>query len=126
MNILIILTNLLLSEALRELLTRNVPECQIVAANDFCAADDFKPDMLMADVHNLTQYLMPRWPEAKIILIDTGLEPDQVINLLLTHRLAGVLDTHTDVALFKKALKAIVAGQVWIGNGKIRAILDQA
>ena len=126
MNILIILSNFLLREALRELLTRNVTECQIAAANDFCTVDGFKPHVIMADAHNLTQYLTPRWPEAKIILIDTGLEHDQVINMLLTYRLAGVIDTHTDVALFKKALKAIGAGQVWIDNGKIRAILNQA
>jgi DNA-binding NarL/FixJ family response regulator len=126
MNILIILSNLLLREALLELLTRNVTECQIAAASDFCTVDGFKPDVILADAHNLTQYLTPRWPEAKIILIDTGLAQDEIINLLLTHRLAGVIDTHTDVALFKKALKAIGAGQVWIDNGKLRAILNQA
>ena len=126
MKILIMLSNILLCEALRELLTRNVTGCQIAAATDFCTVDGFKPDVIMADTHNLTQYLMPRWPEAKIILIDTGLEQDQVINLLLTFRLDGVIDTHTDLALFRKALKAIVAGQVWIDNGKIRAILNHA
>jgi len=126
MNILIILSNLLLREALRELLTRNVTECQIAAASDFYTVDGLKPDVIMADAHNLTQYLTPQWPEAKIILIDTGLEQDQVINMLLTYRLAGVIDTRTDVALFKKALKAIGAGQVWIDNGKLRAILNQA
>jgi DNA-binding NarL/FixJ family response regulator len=89
-------------------------------------ADGFQPDMVMVDARNLTQDPMPRCPEAKIILIDTGLELDEVINLLLTYRLDGVIDRHTDVALFKKALKAIVAGQLWIDNGKMRAILDQA
>ncbi|HEY6874044.1 MAG TPA: response regulator transcription factor [Geobacteraceae bacterium] len=126
MNILICLSNALLGEALREFLARNVPECQLAVANDFCTVDGFQPDMVMADARNLTQYPMPRCPDAKILLIDTGLEPDQVINLLLTYRLAGVIDRHTDVALFKKALKAIIAGQVWIDNGKIRAILNQA
>ncbi|HEX8961039.1 MAG TPA: response regulator transcription factor [Geobacteraceae bacterium] len=126
MKILICLSSVLLAEALQELLTRNVPECQIAVATDFCTADAFQPDMVMTDARNLTQDPMPRCPGEKIILIDTGLEPDQVISLLLTHRLAGVIDRHTDVALLKKALKAIATGQVWIDNGKIRAILDQA
>jgi len=126
MKILICLSNVLLGEALRELLARNVPGWQIVAAKDFCMADGFQPDMVMVDARNLTQDPMPRCPEAKIILIDTGLEPDEVINLLLTYRLDGVIDRHTDVALFKKALKAIVAGHIWIDSGKIRTILNQA
>jgi DNA-binding NarL/FixJ family response regulator len=126
MKILIILSNLLLGEALRELVTTNVPECRVAAANDFLIAEGSQPDIIITDARNLMQNLMPRCPEARIILIDTGLEEDQVINILLTYRLDGVIETHTDVATFKKALKTIVEGQVWIGNGKVRAILDQA
>jgi DNA-binding NarL/FixJ family response regulator len=126
MKILICLSNVLLGKALLELLARNVPGCQIAAAKDFCVADGFQPDVVMVDARNLTQDPMTRCHDAKIILIDTGLEPDELINLLLTYRLDGVIDRYTDVALFKKALKAIVAGQLWIDNGKMRAILDQA
>ena len=61
--------------------------------------------------------------EAKIILIDTGLGEEEVINLLFRHQLDGVISTGTDSELFWKALKTIRSGQIWIDNNKLRGML---
>jgi DNA-binding NarL/FixJ family response regulator len=124
MNLLIILSNYLLCEALREHLTRELTGCRIIAITDCCDVEDFVPDTIMADAHTLSQYLRPRWPEAKIVLLDTGLDVDQLTGLLLNFKLNGIIDTHTDIALFKKALHAIDAGQVWINYDRIKGIVD--
>lgn len=124
MKILIYLSNLLLGEALRELLSKELSGYQVMATDDSRMIDDFQPAKIFSDARNLTRILPMRSSDAKIVLIDTGLEEEQVINLLLSCRLDGVISPQTDVPLFRKALKAIDSGQVWIDNGKMRAILD--
>jgi len=123
-KILICLCNLLLGEALREFLHKELTGYQVVTTDDSRLIDDFQPAKIFTDARNLTRTLPLSSTGAKIILIDTGLEEEQVINLLLSCRLDGVISPQTDIALFRKALKAIDSGQVWIDNGKMRAILD--
>jgi DNA-binding NarL/FixJ family response regulator len=67
-----------------------------------------------------------RWPDAKLVLIDTGLPEEEIISLLFAHRLHGIIATDTTPELFLKALDAIRAGQVWIDNRKIKALIHSS
>jgi DNA-binding NarL/FixJ family response regulator len=126
MNILINLGSFLLCEALGRLLDNELEGHQVLATNLADKTDDFLPDKILVDAGTISQSMAIRWPDAKIILIDTGLEEEVIINLLLSHQLDGVIKTDTNLSLFKKALNAIDAGQVWIDNSRIRALLKHA
>lgn len=126
MNILINLGSFLLCEALGRLLDNEPEGYQVLLSNDADKVVNFIPDKIIVDACTINQSLAARWPEAKIILIDTGLEEEVIINLLLTYQLDGVIKTNTDFPLFKKALKAIDSGQVWIDNSRIRTLFKHA
>jgi DNA-binding NarL/FixJ family response regulator len=126
MNILINLGSFLLCEALGRLLDNELEGHQVLATNLVDKTDGFLPDKILVDAGTISQGMAIRWPYAKIILIDTGLEEEVIINLLLSHQLDGVIKTDTNLSLFKKALNAIDAGQVWIDNSRIRALLKHA
>ncbi len=126
MNILIHLGSLLLCEALERLLENESQGYQVLATNVAGKVGNFIPDKIIVDACTISQCLAVRWPEAKIILIDTGLEEEVIVNLLLSYQLDGVIKTDTDLPLFKKALNAIDAGQVWIDNSRIRTLLKHA
>jgi len=122
-RILINLTSLLLSEAVQLLLQnhQDEPRLQIAVRNN--ADEKFIPDTILVDAITLAKNPLARWPEAKILLLDTGLEEERIINLLLNHRIDGVIAVDTDADLFRKAIYAVGSGQVWIDNGKLKALL---
>jgi DNA-binding NarL/FixJ family response regulator len=126
MNILINLGSFLLCEALGRLLDNELEGYRVLATNLADKTDGFLPDKILVDAGTISQGMAIRWPDAKIILIDTGLEEEVIINLLLSYQLDGVIKTDTDLSLFKKALNAIDAGQVWIDNSRIRVLLKHA
>ena len=126
MNILINLGSFLLCEALGRLLDNELEGHRVLANNLADKTDGFLPDKILVDAGTISQCMAIRWPDAKIILIDTGLEEEVIINLLLSYQLDGVIKTDTDLSLFKKALNAIDAGQVWIDRSRIRALLKYA
>ena len=123
MNIIISLSNNLISEALYDLLKKEGNGDKILAADDKNNADNFRPDVILVDLNNINQKLFSRYPEAKIILIDTGIKQEDIIATLVSYKIHGVLSPRTDLHLFKKALKAVSKGEIWIDNDTIKAFL---
>ena len=126
MKILVNLSNLVLGKALAEMLTRNPDGFETVTSIDATTVNGFQPELILADAANLKSELFTRWPSAKMILFDSGLQENEIISILLSHKLDGVIATDTDVPLFFKALSVIHAGQVWIDNTKLKALLNYA
>jgi DNA-binding NarL/FixJ family response regulator len=132
MNILINLSNHLISEALSDFLKKEQDGYQVfVATNNGSAfnklgADNFRPDIILVDFNNINQKLFSQYPASKVILIDTGLKQEDIITTLLSYKFSGVLSAHTDIRLFRKALKVVSEGQIWIDNSTIKAFLHSA
>jgi DNA-binding NarL/FixJ family response regulator len=124
MNILIKLSSRLICELLHDLLKEEQNECLISSATNKDIVDNFRPDLILADFKNINRELFSQWPDAKVVLIDTGLRQEDIITLLISYKIAGVISNHTDISLFKKAINAIHKGQVWIDNGNIKALLS--
>ncbi|MFZ6006777.1 MAG: LuxR C-terminal-related transcriptional regulator [Nitrospirota bacterium] len=124
MNILIKLSSRLICELLCDFFKEEQNECLISVATNKDITDNFRPDLILADFNNIDQELFSQWPDAKVVLIDTGLRQEDIVNVLLSYKIAGVISTHTDISLFKKALEVIHKGQMWIDNGNIRALLS--
>jgi DNA-binding NarL/FixJ family response regulator len=97
-----------------------------VVTSERSPTNGFTPDVLLVDIATLTQDLLAQHPEAKVLLIDTGIEPEKLCATLLSYRIHGILSPDTELHLFKKALTAINEGQIWIDNGSVKALLNDA
>lgn len=126
MNILISLTNRVLGEALYHLLEEEFGDDNVFVAHGPQEEVGFRPDVILVDCHNLREHLTARGPETKVVLIDTGLEQDEVANIFLLRRLDGVISTDADTFLLKKALNLVNEGQIWIDNCHLKTILSKA
>lgn len=125
MKILIRLSSLLLSTALAELVNRDRDNFQVIAVTDANELSGFTPEKIIVDPRTLNNEILLEWPEAKVILLDLGLGEEEIVDLLYTFHIDGVISTDTDSELFKKALDVIGTGQTWIDNGTVRAVLNR-
>jgi DNA-binding NarL/FixJ family response regulator len=123
MNIIVCLSSPLLSIAIRDLIDHGAPEHQAMLMSNGIADRGPQADAVLVDCVTLLSESR-RFPRrAKLILLDIGLRREQVVTLMRTHRLAGVISPRVDFALFRKALKVIRDGQVWMENDLIRDLL---
>jgi DNA-binding NarL/FixJ family response regulator len=124
MTIAIHLGSQLLSEAIQQLLARSGYDTVVVSGRP--PTKGLTPDVLLVDSTTLRQDLLAQYPDAKVLLIDTGMEPEQLCATLLSYRIHGVLSPDTELHLFKRALTAISEGQLWIDNGTVKTLLHDA
>ena len=124
MHIAIHFSNHLMAEAIYQLLVKNGYD-HVVTSESY-PTKGFTPDVLLVDITTLRQDLLAQHPEAKVLLIDTGIEPEKLCATLLAYRIHGILSPDTELHLFKKALTAINEGQIWIDNGSVKALLNNA
>lgn len=123
MNALISLKSRVISEALHDVLQRENDGSSYFLSERGNAAFDSRPDVIIVDHKSISREFISRWPEAKIILLDTGLRQEEVITLFLTYRLHGVVSPGADIPLMKKALKVVHEGQIWIDCDSLKALL---
>ena len=127
MNVLISLKSRLICEALAELLSKDKGSSdQIFIHNREDAVVSSTPDVIIVDHKSVSREFLSSWPEAKVILLDTGLQQEEVITLILMYKLQGVISTDEDVTLMNKALKLVNEGQIWIDNSHLKALLYKA
>lgn len=122
MTILIDLGSQLMSEAIYQFLMANGYDNVVVSGRS--PADGFTPQVILVDITTVRHTLLSRYPEAKVLLIDTGVESEKLLAALLSHPIQGLLSTRTEMPLLKKALKAIAEGQIWIDNELVKALLQ--
>ena len=121
MTIFIDLSNCLMAEALSQLLERSAYDHVVTSGRS--PANGFIPDILLVDSTTLGHELLARYPEAKVLLIDTGIAREDLQVLLLTYRIHGILSPETELYLLKKALAAVSEGELWIDNGSVKTLL---
>lgn len=124
MKILIHLGNQLIAEAISQLLVKNGYE-SLVTGNT-SRANAFTPEIVMVDIQTVDQQFLSRYPDAKVFLIDTGLEKERIIAALLSYKIHGVLSPGTELELFKKALTVVSQGQIWVDNSTVMAFLHDS
>jgi LuxR family transcriptional regulator, positive regulator of biofilm formation len=121
LNVLVNLSSSLLCQALAEFLDQHPETCHAVVFRP--GESVFEPDTILFDAASLEPFDFAEWPGAKRILMDTGLPEVQIVRLLVTYQLHGVISTGTDLELFQKALQAIHDDQVWVDNQKLKALI---
>ena len=124
MNIFVDLGSRMIAEAFCQLLSKI--GYANVATSGKPPTNGFIPDMLLVDIGTLTHDLLTRYPEAKVLLMDTGIEKEKLCATLVSHKIHGVLSPDMELHLFKKALAAVRAGEIWIDHGSVKALFHQA
>jgi DNA-binding NarL/FixJ family response regulator len=110
-----------MAEAVYQLLVTNGYDDVLVSGRS--PANGVAPDVLLVDIATLSHGLLAQYSEAKVLLIDTGIEQDKLCATLLSYRIHGILSPRTEFHLFKKALEAVGKGQIWIDNESVKAVL---
>jgi DNA-binding NarL/FixJ family response regulator len=128
LTVLLVLHNRLLAEGLRLLLATGFPSYTVLF--DTCdkeATSQPAADIIIIDPVSLANYNLASGQNSKLMLLDTGLSQDQLITLLLTHKIDGIIGPDTDLLLFGRAMhKVLYDGQVWMDNAILKALLQHA
>jgi DNA-binding NarL/FixJ family response regulator len=124
MNILIHISNQLISEAIKQLLSKNGYDDVIVNSHNI--TNGFKPSVILIDISTTNDKIFQTYPDAKILLMDTGIEKEKIIMTLLSYKIHGILSTQTEVSLFRKALKVVSEGEIWIDNSTVKTFLHDS
>jgi len=120
MNIVVNLGNRMIAEAICQLLLK-LGDANVVLSGK-PSANGSSPDVLLVDIGTLTHDLLTRYPEAKVLLMDSGIEKDKLCATLLSYRIHGVLSPDMELHLLKKALATVREGHIWIDNGSVKAL----
>ena len=126
MKVLISLKSRVLSEALHGLIQKEPSGDHVLIAEGGADESGFRPDLILVDRYNINRNITDRASHTKVLLVDTGLDQEEVINLLLLHKLDGVVSTDADAFLLKKAMNLVYEGQIWIDNNNLKALLCRA
>jgi len=124
MNVLVSLCSCLVSEGIVSLLSSHGHQ-GIVGTHVGSIPNDFLPDVILVDTNTISRSLFTSFPKAKVLILDTGMEKEKIVAALLSFPTHGVLSIDTEVGLFKKALKVVDEGQIWVDNDTLKAFLHQ-
>lgn len=125
MHILITLKSRLFSELLYGFLARS-KSAQVHLLGDKGPAAGYTPDIVFVDQHTISHSLVAQWTGAKFLLIDMGMGDEDMVRLLISYRIHGIISPGTDTDLLGKALHAVFGGQIWIDNNSIKALINSA
>src|SRR5208283_3720894 len=129
MRILITLSNYLFCEAIKNLLTihssTDGETPLVIACGRNFNSEKFIPDILLVDFFSLDQKLLSRYPDAKVLLINTGLDQKVIASLMYSFKIDGLLADKTDINLLVKALKAVSNDEIWLDNKHVKALLHK-
>jgi DNA-binding NarL/FixJ family response regulator len=124
MNVLVSLSNRLVSEGIKGLLLDGGHRGMVAPASG-SPPDGFLPEVIIVDLMSIKGSLFAGYPESKVLLLDTGVEKERIVTALLTYQIQGVLSVETDPDLFNKALQVVREGQIWVDNSTLKAFLRQ-
>ena len=123
MNVLIHASNQLISEGVKQLLNKSGFDQVVIMSRSM---NGFHPDIVIVDSKTIGDDLFKLYPDAKVVLMDTGLEKDKLIATLLAHKIHGILSTQMEAHLLKKAIEVVNEGQIWIDNDTVKQFLHNS
>jgi len=126
MIVLIDLSSGILQQALLALLDGAAEDIRFIAAVASSIPDNPVPRIILCDAPQLHIHGTAGGETGKLILIDTGQSKEQILALLLSYPIDGVIASDSDLPLLIKALRVVDSGQVWIDNSLLKLLLLQA
>ncbi len=123
-NILISVSNKVVLEGLRRILLENPAPTRIVTREN--GAESSVPDLILFDINQPIQELRSRYPQARPVLLDTGIDERDINYLLMCHQVRGIIAPTDSVAMFYKALTVVHGGEIWIDQHHLKSLLISA
>ncbi len=124
MNVLVSLSSSLVSEGIKDLLLKNGHD-GVAAVRNGPVPAGFVPEVILVDITSIGENVAARYPASKVLLVDTGVEKERIVQALLSYQIQGVLSVDIEVPLFNKALQVVAEGQIWVDNKTLKAFLRQ-
>ncbi|MCW8859976.1 MAG: response regulator transcription factor [Deltaproteobacteria bacterium] len=84
------------------------------------------PDLILFDINQPIRKLRTLYPQAKPVLLDTGIDMNNINFLLMCHQVRGVIAPDESIQMFHKALRIIYEGDIWIDQSHLKALLKGA
>ena len=122
-NIQLVLSNHLFCEGVKKLV--NEADSNLIFNDVHENSTAFQADIVLFDAKRDIGDLIHTHPEAKFVLVDTGLKETDLACLLLCHRISGIIPQDTDLTNFSKALKVIYDGDVWIDQKYLKILIKK-
>jgi len=84
------------------------------------------PDMVVCDGSNCLEGGRCRWPETRVIMVDTGRREEDILSCLVSRQIDGVWTTDMQPDIAGKAIDAVERGDFWLPHSDFRKVLRQA
>ena len=123
MNVQIALSNHLFCEGLKKLINEGHVDTVLNQGCDNLST--FKADIVLFDQKKNISHLIAKHPDAKFILLDTGLQDLDLACLLLCHHISGIIPQDADQESLYKALKAVYSGEIWIEQKHLKILINK-
>jgi DNA-binding NarL/FixJ family response regulator len=125
--------NCLFGEGIKRIVEEYIKEYKLDIATvincfDPRAINKEKPDLLIADFNTLSDMFHDDFFEDKlrVLLLGTRCLPkieNSRLSKFVSHGLVGILSPKTKASEFKKALKAVISGELWLERKKLQDII---
>ncbi|SHJ99874.1 two component transcriptional regulator, LuxR family [Malonomonas rubra DSM 5091] len=121
-RILIVLSNNILAEGLKRVIEEYSSPSRVSLAK--CSLSE-APDIIFFDANQDLATWLETYPEAKPILLDTGLQDQEISNLLVSSNVRGVISTQATIEMFHKAIRVVDQGEIWVDQKQLKALLKR-
>ena len=123
MNVQIALSNNLFCEGLKKLINEGDIDTVLNQGHDNLPT--FNADIILFDQKKDISSLVAKHPDAKFILLDTGLQDLDLACLLLCHHISGIIPQDADQKSLCKALKLVHSGEIWIEQKHLKILISK-
>lgn len=123
-HVLLAVSNNVISEGLRKVLQESRHPTNVLVLEE--APSSFSPDLIIFDINQPIQPLYSRYPRAKAVLLDSGIDDREINYLLMCYQVRGIISPQDSVEMFYKALRVVHRGDIWIDQKHLKSLLVRA
>lgn len=117
------LSSHLLCEGIKKLVSETAVNviCEWGANTKF----SYEPDIVLFDSKTKICALKSQYPNAKFVLLDTGMKEIDISRLLLCHHISGIISPEEDIESLCKAIRVIHGGDIWIDQKHLKSLIKK-
>lgn len=128
-RIMIALSNALFAEGIMRILVESaephVVELMDNGAEFKSTAGAFKPDVVLVDDQTLGCLSLEDCAgDARLLLLDTGLDENEITTAVVSKGIKGVLPATSTPALMSRAIATVARGDVWFDKMNVKSLLN--
>ena len=122
-KVLVSLSSHLLCEGIKKLVDESA--VGVVWEGGAETSSNFEPDVVLFSSKKNIGELRDCYPDARFVLLDTGLNELDLTCLFLCHHISGIVPPEADQESLCKAIKVVHAGEVWIDQKHLKSLIEK-